>query len=70
MCDICLHSPCLNVCPNSAHTLIKGYCKQCKSEIREDCTYWKDYIGYIYCSRECAIQYNEITENEWSDKYD
>jgi hypothetical protein len=47
---------------------IRGYCKQCKEELREDYEYYIDNNDNKYCSCECAIKYYGIYSKDWEEE--
>ena len=52
-------------CPNSPEPKVRGYCKQCEDELREDYEYYTDNDDNTFCSEECAIKYHSIESKEW-----
>ena len=65
MCEICHSSPCLNRCANVPEPKVRGYCEQCKDELREDYEYYTDNENNKFCSKECAIEHYNIKSKTW-----
>ena len=57
--------PC-GLAPNSPEPKKMGECAQCGYELREDYTYFEDCNGNKFCSQDCAVDFNKITEKEWN----
>lgn len=61
MCDVCFQNPCDRRCPNADIKTI-GVCEVCKGDLYAEETYWTDCNDNMFCSKECAVEYNEIRE--------
>ncbi len=66
MCEVCLSSPCLNLCPNALEPKVRGYCEKCGEELREDYEYYTDREDNKFCSSDCALEYHGIKSKEWA----
>ena len=55
-------------CPNAPEPKVRGNCKQCGEELREDYEYYTDKEKNIFCSDDCAKEYNGIESKEWEDE--
>lgn len=66
MCEICRSVPCNPRCPNAADPKTRGVCVNCHEGLREDDTYFSDADGNTFCSKDCAIEFNQIKEKEWN----
>ena len=69
MCEYCLrisgHHP---RCPRAPEPKVRGYCKQCGEELREDYEYYIDIEDNKFCSEDCAVEYYGIKPNEWEEE--
>ena len=65
MCVECRQIPCNSKCPNAPNPKVRGYCQQCRRELREDYEYYTDEIGNIFCSEDCALEYYGVKPKEW-----
>lgn len=61
MCEICGMNPCHIQCPNSNRKVV-ATCDECGEEIYVGEPQYTDACGFTYCSKECAIDHNEIRE--------
>ena len=66
MCEYCFginghHSR----CPNASQPKVRGRCKQCREELREDYEYCTDNEDNIFCSEDCAMIFHGIKTKEW-----
>lgn len=66
MCEICRQSPCHNMCPNATPPKVIGRCDQCDCELTEDCTFFTDNASNMFCSKECALAFYGVTEEEYN----
>lgn len=66
MCEMCGNiGRCHPRCPNATEPIIKGYCEQCKDELREDYEYYTDNENHKFCSEDCALEYHGVESKEW-----
>lgn len=65
MCEICLHNPCLNGCPNKK-SIVFYYCNECGAEICEGDEY-VSIDGNEYCLK-CIEDMTNVAEA--LDQYD
>lgn len=65
MCSECWQTPCHPRCPNAPKPPIRGRCKQCGEELREDYEYYTDNEDNKFCSDDCALEYHGIKSKEW-----
>lgn len=61
LCEICRQNPCHIKCPN-AKEKVAITCDECGAEIMYGDEYWTDISDNNYCSKECAVQANEIRQ--------
>lgn len=62
MCEICLSSPCKNLCPNAPEPKIVFECSGCSGLIREGDDYW-DIMSEQWCE-ECINRAHGVAEYE------
>ena len=66
---MCEHCHCIGGhhprCPNAQEPKVRGYCGQCKKELREDYEYYTDNEDNMFCSDECALEHHGIKSKEW-----
>lgn len=64
MCEFCRQAPCDNRCPNAENPelIIMGMCDRCQDYIYLNNTYWTDFDGNKFCSRDCAEEYYGLQE--------
>ncbi len=67
MCEMCRRSPCHPRCPNADPPKVIGQCVQCGQDLTADYTYYSDADGNLYCSKECALDYIGVTEEEYDE---
>lgn len=65
MCTICGFNPCSGRCPNATEPRIRGNCRECGVDLREDYEYYTDNNDNEFCSEDCAIEYHGIKSKEW-----
>lgn len=65
MCEICHSIPCLSRCPNAHEPKVRGWCKKCGKELREDYEYYTDNEDNEFCSDDCALEYHGIKSEVW-----
>lgn len=69
MCEYCYRVACHHPqCPLASEPEIRGHCKQCGEELREDCEYYTDNENNEFCSEDCAMGYHGIKSKEWNNK--
>ncbi len=49
---------------------IMGECFNCKDELREDYTYFRDEEDNTFCCTKCALEFYGLRETEWPYEYD
>lgn len=65
MCNECRQMPCHPLCPNAPEPKVRGRCRQCEKEMREDYVYYIDNEDNKFCSDDCALEYHGIKFKEW-----
>ena len=65
MCSECWQTPCHPRCPNAPEPKVRGQCKQCGEDLREDYEYYTDNDDNKFCSDDCALEYHGIKSKEW-----
>ena len=68
MCEICLSNPCSSRCPNAPEPKVRGHCKQCREDLREDYEYYIDNKDNEFCSEDCALEYHGIKSEIWEEE--
>ena len=68
MCSECWQTPCHPRCPNAPEPKVRGHCKQCGGELREDYEYYTDNYDNKFCSEDCGTEYHGIESKEWEDE--
>ena len=55
-------------CPNAPLPKVRGHCKQCSEDLREDYEYCTDNEGNKFCSEDCALKYHGVESKEWGEE--
>lgn len=65
MCEYCHQYPHHPLCPEAPEPKIRGHCKYCYVDLREDYEYFTDSFDNKFCSDDCAMKYHGIKSKEW-----
>ena len=55
--------------PEAPEPRVMGECFNCKDELREDYTYFRDEADNTFCCTECALEFYGLRETEWPYEY-
>ena len=56
--------------PEAPEPRVMGECFNCKDELREDYTYFRDDEDNTFCCAECALEFYGLRATEWPEDDD